>query len=157
LSAGSGLDDFTDIFYAFSNDLGVTWSSPVPVTSTPFHNESRNNFGAPQQGDYLSAYSALVAAGHDYWALAPLSEAASTASGADGVNCAAAGIQVAPLRVRPGSIVIADHGCRTDDGVLVAKESADLPIPLENIGRASLAGISGTLSSTTPGVTVEAG
>lgn len=156
-SAGSGLDDLTDAFYTFSSNLGGSWSSPVPVEPTPFHNESGNNFGAPHQGDYNDAYSDALTAGPGYGAFAVMAEPSATTTGPDGYVFTAAGVQVAPLRVRPGTVVVADHGCGANDGILVANESADLTIPLENIGRGSLTGITATLSAITPGVAIEPG
>ncbi len=156
-SAGSGLSDLTDVFYTYSTDLGATWSSPVPVTATPFHNESGNNFGAPHQGDYNDAFSDPQSAGPGYGAFAVMAEPSPFTTGPDGLVFTAMGVQVAPLRVRPGSVIVADRGCDANDGVLVAGEAADLTIPLQNIGRTLLSGISATLTALTPGVDVQPG
>ena len=157
LSAGSGLDDWTDIFHTFSKDFGGSWSSPVPITPSPFHNESGNNFGAPQQGDYLDAVTGLGVGGASFGAYATFADPSAVTTGADGLAFAATGVQVAPLRVRPGSVIVRDHGCAANDGVLVAKETAELTIPLENIGRVAMTAVSATLSAMTPGVTVQPG
>ena len=55
---------------------------------------------------------------------------------------------------QPGSVTLADQGCNANDGFLVAGETAALTVPLENIGRGLVSGITGTLSSLTTGVTV---
>lgn len=156
-SAGSGRSDYTDLMYCFSTDLGATWSSPVPATPSPMHCESGNNFSFPHQGDYIDVTAnegpGGLSLGHaGFAAFAPPSPF-TTGANPMGFTRGTA-VQVAPLRNRPGSILIADHGCATDDGVLVAAEVGDLTIPLENIGRSGLTGISATLSTSTPGVAV---
>ena len=164
LSAGSGRDDWTDVFYTFSTDFGAHWSSPVPVTPAPWRNEAGNNFGAPHQGDYLrGGVSAAPGAG-----AAPLAAAdpslvcfawmAEPRVGSTGADPAVASIfppaQFVPLRVRPGSVGVVDYGCVNFDGHLVAGEYGDLDIPLENIGRSALAGASASLASLSPDVSV---
>ena len=155
-SAGSGRSDLTDLFYCYSGNFGASWSSPVPLTSEPFHCESGNDFGAPHQGDY-NDFDGSRLGGGSFAAAAVFAPPAAITTGADPFAFTGAGVQVAPLRVRPGSIVVLDRGCGADDGVLVAAETADLVIPLENIGRGPLGGISTTLTALTPGVNVEPG
>ena len=152
-SAGSGVDDLTDLFYTFSTTFGASWSSPVPVTPAPFHNEAGNNYTAPHQGDYIDATSGGPARSAFAWFGTP----SPFGSWPDALVATIADpVQVAPLRVRPGSITLSDFGCTANDGALVAGEAAYLTIPLENIGRGTLTGIAGTLTSLTPGVTVYA-
>ncbi len=153
-SIGSGVSDLTDLFYCFSSDFAATWSSPVPVTSSPFPCESGNNFSAPHQGDYIDAHSGSPARVAFTW-MAPPSPLTTGADGMVFTNAAPA--QAAPLRVRPGTVVVDDRGCGLDDGILVANESADLTIPLESIGRGLTTGISATLSALTPGISVQPG
>ncbi|TMQ68321.1 MAG: hypothetical protein E6K78_01625 [Candidatus Eisenbacteria bacterium] len=153
LSAGSGLDDLTDVFYTYSTNLGATWSSPVPLDPEPFHNEAGNSFNGPHQGDYNDAYSDPLAAGPSYAAFAVMDAPSPATTGPDPFAFVAQGTQVAPLRVRPGTVSLVDHGC--PDGSLVAGEGADLTIPLENIGRGSLTGITATLQAISPGVLVD--
>src|SRR5262249_22822111 len=81
-----------------------------------------------------------------------------TTTSPDGfVTSIASPLPVAALRVRPGTLGLADHGCGMDHGKLTAGESADLTLPLENFGRIALTGISATLTALTPGITVELG
>jgi hypothetical protein len=150
LSAGNGLDDLTDVFYTYSANFGASWSSPVPVNPEPFHNEAGNNFSGPHQGDYNDAFSDPLTSGPGYAAFAVMAEPSPTTTGPDGFAFTAQGVQVAPLRVRPGTVSLADHGC--DDGFLVANEWAELTIPLENIGRTTLTGITASLSALAPSI-----
>ena len=154
-STGSGLSDLSDVFYTYSSDYGVSWSSPVPVAPEPRHDEMGNNFGAPHQGDYIDAGAngAGVSAAFAWFAdPSPL-----TTSPDCFVTSIAAPLPVAALRVRPGTIGLSDHGCDMNDGQLIAGESADLTLPLENFGRTTLTGITGTLTAITPGITLEPG
>ena len=154
-SAGSGLSDLSDVFYTYSSDYGASWSSPVPLAPEPRHDEMGNNFGAPHQGDYIDAgangtgVSAVFAWFGDP---SPLTTSPDCL-----VSSIAAPLPVAALRVRPGTIGLADHGCDANDGLLIAGESADLTLPLQNFGRTTLTAISATLTALTPGVTVEPG
>src|SRR6185503_13384156 len=74
--------------------------------------------------------------------------------GADALVATTAPTQYAPLRSRPGSVAVSDQGCSANDGRLVAGEYGFLSIPLENIGRTALAGVTATLSSLSANVTV---
>src|SRR5258705_12353465 len=65
--------------------------------------------------------------------------------------------EVAAVRVRPGTVSVADHGCGADDGVLVAGEQALLALPLENFGRSGLTGIIARLTTSSPGIAVITG
>lgn len=156
-SCGQGNDDWTDLFYTFSNDGGATWSSPVPVNSTPWHNESGNNFSAPHQGDYIDA-ATTVATLNAYATSAAFADPNPFSTAADPLGTLVLNQgQVVPLRVRPGAVVFTDQGCGANDGFLVAGELATLSIPLQNIGRTSVTGILATLTSLTAGVTVQSG
>lgn len=153
-SAGSGNDDWTDLFYTYSTDFGTTWSSPVPVNSTPWHNESGNNFGAPHQGDYIDA-ATTTATLNAYATAASFNDPNPLGNSADALSALVQNLgQVAPLRVRPGSVTFTDQGCTANDGLLVAGEVVTLTVPLQNIGRGLVTGISATLSAITAGVTV---
>jgi hypothetical protein len=156
-SAGATVSDLTDLFYTFSTDLGTSWSSPVPVTASPFHNESGNRYSdhlAPHQGDYIDAVSCGATRGCFAWFGEP-----SPAGTAPDVMIATITdpVEVAALRVRPGTVGVADYGCGTDDGVLVAGEHARLALPLENFGRSALTGITATLTASSPEITVITG
>ncbi len=154
-SIGGGVSDLADVFYTFSYDYAASWSSPIYVTPKPFHVELGNNFSAPHQGDYIDAASGSPTG---YAAFAWFGDPAILNAFPDPmVTHNAAPTQVATMRIRPGTIVIADHGCGADDGMLVAGEWAELTIPLENFGRSGLANIQATLSALTPGISVQAG
>jgi hypothetical protein len=154
-SVGSGLSDLSDVFYTYSSDYGASWSSPVPLAPEPRHDELGNNFGAPHQGDYMDAGAngtGVSAAFAWFGDPDPLTNSPDCF-----VSSIAAPLPVAALRVRPGTIGIADHGCDMNDGQLIAGESADVTLPLENFGRTTLTGISATLTALTPGITLEPG
>ncbi len=156
-SAGSGNDDWTDLFYTYSTDFGVTWSSPVPVNSTPWHNESGNNFGAPHQGDYIDA-TTTTATLNAYAAAASFADPTAIGTGADPLSALVQNLgQVVPVRVRPGSVTFTDQGCTANDGFLVAGEVATLTVPLQNIGRSTLSNVSATLSARVDGVIILGG
>ncbi len=155
LSCGTGNDDWTDLFYAYSMDGGATWSSPVPVNSTPWHNESGNNFSAPHQGDYIDAASTSATL-NAYATSAAFADPNPFSSAADPLGALVQNLgQVVPLRLRPGAVSFTDQGCAANDGFLVAGELATIAIPLQNIGRGLVTGISATLTSLTTGVTVQ--
>jgi hypothetical protein len=103
------------------------------------------------QGDYIDATSGSPARSAFAWFDVPSPLGTSPDCM---VTTLAAPEQVATLRVRPGSVAVADFGCSQDDGMLVAGETANLTIPLQNFGRSSLTGIHGTVTGLTPGVTV---
>lgn len=153
-SAGELASDLTDLFYTFSTDFGVSWSSPVPVTASPFHNEGGNYYSshlAPHQGDYIDAVSGGAARGCFAW----FGEPSPSGTSPDVmISTITDPVEVAALRVRPGASSVADHGCGTDDGVLVAGEHALLALPLENFGRSVLTGITATLTSSIPEIAV---
>lgn len=153
LSAGSGRDDWTDFYHAFSTNFGATWSSPVPTTPGPFHNEAGNNFGHPHQGDYNDA-TLRSAANGAHAVFGWMNEPSPVGFGADAMVATTAPTQFTPLRLRPGSVVVTDVGCGADDGRLVAREYGLLRIPLENIGRTALSGVYGILTALSANVTI---
>lgn len=152
-SAGSGVSDVTDVFYTFSTNFGASWSSPVPVTSKPFHNEVGNNYSAPHQGDYIDAATGSPT-GYTCFAWYPEPNPLGTSADAF-VAASTSPTQITPLRSRPGTVVASGRSC--GPGIVNADDIVDLDIPLQNIGRSALAGISATLSSSTPGISILTG
>ncbi len=156
-SCGTGNDDWTDLFYTWSTDAGANWSSPVPVNSTPWHNESGNNFSAPHQGDYIDAAGAQGSL-NAYATSAGFADVNPFSTAADPLGTLVQDLgQVVPLRIRPGAVTFTDQGCGANDGFLVAGEVATLAIPLQNIGRTAVTGISATLTAITAGVSITNG
>jgi hypothetical protein len=47
--------DLTAVSWLFSNDGGLSWSKPLPLTARPFHAGHGNDTGQPNLGDYNQA------------------------------------------------------------------------------------------------------
>ncbi len=47
--------DLSEAMWVYSDNGGVTWSSPTPLTTRPFHAGYGNDTGQPNLGDYIGA------------------------------------------------------------------------------------------------------
>jgi hypothetical protein len=148
--SGTEGSDLTEVVHAHSPDAGMTWTSPVPFLPKPFHAEYGQDTGQPNIGDYNQcvAQAGIVYASYartdvaDYQTLAPDTYVGTNA------NADAA----APFHLE-GVSVGTPSGCRADT-MLVAGEVADLDVTLKSDHSGPLSGISASLATGTPGVTI---
>lgn len=151
--------DRTEVTYLYSDNGGASWSKPAPLTPSPFKAGWGNDTGQPNLGDYNQAVAQF---GNLYAAYAATTQPKFT----DGQplptlntpdvffsKVSSATVQ-APLHV--GAFTFTDSG---GDGNIDPGDVINLKIPLQNydinpLSAGTVGGISATLSTTTPGVTV---
>lgn len=154
--AASG--DLTETSYLYSDDAGTTWHKPMPVTDRPFHAGYGNDSGQPNLGDYNQA----VAQGNELfvvWAGNPSLVGFTDGQPSTVMTVPDVFFKRAPLvkaSLRLGAVVATDAG---GNGFIDAGEDIRLAAPLQNyvtnpLSAAQVSGITGTLSSSTPGVSV---
>ncbi len=141
--------DLTEIAHVHSFDGGVTWTAPASLTFQPFHAEYGQDTGRPNLGDYSQCYSLGTSMISSY-ARTDVADWQTTMPDAfTAKNLGDSGQSALEI----ASVGVVDSGCRAD-GVLVAGETGNLTITLRSSQLALATGISGTLTTTTPGVTV---
>ena len=168
--ASSG--DLTETTWIYSDDGGVTWSKPSPLTSTgclgmgaspldcrPFHAGYGNDTGQPNLGDYIGA-TAQGGTLYATWAGNPRSlsfadgQPTSSFTAPDFFFKTALTAQAA---LSLGQVSFTDSG---GNGFLDPGEIGNLTIPLKNYvtnastGTITYTGVSATLTTATAGVTV---
>jgi hypothetical protein len=171
--------DRSETTVTFSDDGGLHWSAPVPLTDRPFHAGWGNDTGQPNLGDYSEA----VAQGGELFAAYALASRPplgfvdgqpdsgsmtvpdvsfrrvpqnhpGVADDVHPVHPASRQIPTAPLHIV--SVAASDSG---GNGFVDAGETVNLQVTLRNYVTNSLSaalvnGATATLSTTTPGVTV---
>jgi hypothetical protein len=175
--------DLTEATVLYSDDGGQHWSAPVPLTDRPFHAGWGNDTGQPNLGDYNEA----VAQGGELFASfavasrPPLGFADGQPSASMTVpevafrrvpqapnpgqgsgdhppaNAASRATNSVPLSL--GAVAFAESG---GNGNLDPGDTVSLSLPLYNydtnpLSAASALGTTATLSTNTPGVTVQQG
>jgi hypothetical protein len=156
--------DLTETMYVFSDDGGVTFSKPMPLTDRPFHAAYGNDMGQPNIGDYNEAVAqgnALFAV----WAGTP-----SLVGFTDGQprtqmtvpDMYFKRIPAGATRISAslGQVTFADAGgSLAGNGAIDPGEQVSFTLPLTNyvtnaLTASLLTGVSATLSTSTPGVVV---
>lgn len=156
--------DVTELMHTYSTDHGTTWSPPTPLFDRPFHAGYGNDTGQPNFGDYLQAFAA---AGKLHSAAMSTGLLSQFDEGLPGTSLfspdvyydqLADAVQVAPVRLVGTQLTeLCASGA---NGALEPGETGAFTFTLENYvgnataGAATLSGISGTLTTTTPGVTI---
>ncbi|WP_437310156.1 hypothetical protein [Sorangium sp. So ce388] len=162
--ASSG--DMTEVVHTSSTDQGATWSPPVPISDRPFHAGHGNDISRQNLGERIGG---VALAGELYSVFSVTGPAprfdegqpASTSMRASNIQLDALDefVRVPPLRVAGARI--ADPACgdlaneHIDPGELV-----EVGVYLENYlanpvsGRTTLSGITATLATETPSVTI---
>jgi len=74
--------DLSEVSWVFSNDGGLSWSKPMPLTARPFHAGYGNDTGQPNLGDYNQA----VARHNELFAAYAATRPVSFADGQPGVR-----------------------------------------------------------------------
>jgi hypothetical protein len=155
--------DLTELTWIYSDDGGVTWSKPSPLSPRPFHAGYGNDSSQPNLGDYIAATGR---GGNLFAAFATTPNQASFTDGqaptpdggrfpypAETLQVGATG----QLAVSLGQVTFQDSG---GDGFIDPGEVVHLKLPLLNyalnaaLDPETFTGVTGVLSSPTPGVTV---
>jgi len=154
--AASG--DVTENTCQFSNDAGVSWTRPAPVSDRSFHAGYGNDTGQPNIGDYNQA---VAQDGELFvvWAGSPnivsfTDGQPSTSFSVPDVFFKRTSSSKAALRL--GTVTFVDANA---NGFIDAGEQVSLKLPLENyvtnpLTATAIGAVSGTLTTATPGVTV---
>lgn len=151
--------DLTETTYLFSDDGGVTWSKPMPLTDRPFRAGHGNDTFQPNLGDYNQAVAQtnrlfVVWAGTEQLGFTDgLPSASMTTPDIFFKNLPGSSVKVS---LSLGSVTFTDGN---GNGFIDAGEPVSLKLPLKNyvtnpLSMASVTGIAGTLSSATAGVSV---
>ena len=152
---GTGTSDITDMFHTFSENLGVTWACPTPLTDKPFHAEYGNTTSQPNMGDYNQCVSD---GGSLYTSFAKTGEPSYLTYAPDTyVDVHVATPADAPVRF--SSVVFTESGCTSGDGYIQAGETVDITVTIQQYSNCvgAVTSPSGTLTTSTPGVTVVQG
>lgn len=155
--------DLTQVLMTFSDDGGNTWSAPAPLTARPFHAAYGNDSSAPNLGDYIGA-SSVNGTLYAVWAGTP-----NVVNFTDGQPATYMSVPTLFFKTYTGpSSPAVDLGSITitgtaSDGYLHAGDTLTVNVALRNpvtnsaVSAAPLTGVSASLSSTTPGVSIAAG
>jgi hypothetical protein len=158
--------DLTEVTFLYSDDGGLNWSKPLPLSSRPFHAGYGNDTSQPNLGDYNQA----VAQGNELfsaWAGAP--PLVNFADGQPSTSMTSPDVYVnqnlvfkkisasqSQAAVRLGRPTFTESG---GNGYINPGERVDLTVPLENYVTNPLSadivrGINAKLSTATPGVSI---
>jgi hypothetical protein len=155
--------DLTELTWVYSDDGGVTWSKPSPLSPRPFHAGYGNDTSQPNLGDYIAA---VGRGGNLFAAFASTPNQVSFIDGQapdpDGVRFPypSESLQIGvtgQLAVSLGQITFQDSG---GDGFIDPGDVVRLRLPLLNytlnpaMNPETFTGVTGVLSSSTPGITV---
>jgi hypothetical protein len=154
--------DLSEMTWLYSDDGGTTWVAPSPMTDRPFRAGFGNDTGQPNLGDYNGI---TTQGGSVFAAFAGTARNVGFAEGQPSGNMNSpdfvfAKVSVARAALRQGALTVLDSN---NNGKVDPGEIATLTIPLENyvaatsVGSITYTGINATLTTTTPGVTVQAG
>jgi len=175
--------DLTESTVLYSDDGGVHWSAPVPLTERPFHAGWGNDTGQPNLGDYNEAvaqggelFSAYALAGRPPLGFADGQPSASMTvpevafrrvpqpinpgqGSGDHPPANAASRATNSVSLSLGAVTFTESG---GNGNLDPGDTASLKIALYNydtnpLSADSTQGTTAVLSTTTPGVTVQQG
>jgi hypothetical protein len=162
----NGSGDLTELMHTYSDDQGVTWSRPTPLLDRPFRAGYGNDTSQPNLGDYLQAVAingTLHSLATGTSLMSQFNEglpALSLLSPDCYYDQLSDATQVASLRLASTTFT---EACAPGNGALEPGESAGFTFTLENYvanaatSPTTLTGLTGTLSSATPGVTISGG
>ncbi len=155
----SGSGDVLETTWTYSDDGGGTWSRPSPLSGRPFHGGYGNDTGQPNLGDYVgcTAQSGTLFA---TWAGTPpvVSFVDGQPAGSFTVPDFVFGRRTAGrAALALGTITLTDSG---GNGFIDPAEIVSFQLPLRNMvtnaatAPVTFTGVSATLSTSTPNVTV---
>lgn len=152
---GTGTSDLTEVMHTHSSDGGLTWSCPTPLTDEPFHAEYGNTTSQPNIGDYIQCVSDN---GKLYAAFARTDDPSYLTFAPD-TYVDISDLSVADAPVSFFGVNFVDTGCNSGNGFLETGETVDLFVTVQNYSSClgAISGISGTLTTTTPGVNITSG
>src|SRR5207245_7499 len=145
----------------YSDDGGLTWNKPVPLTDRPFHAAYGNDTGQPNIGDYNQA----VAQNGELFAVWAGTTPVGFTDGQPSVSMTTPDVVFKRLPASNTKVSVSllpttiaafdDHG----NGSIDPGDLVWFTIPLTNyvdnpINRAAVTGVQATLSTSTPGVSV---
>jgi len=150
--------DLTETTHVFSNDGGVTWSKPMPLTDRPFRAGFGNDTGQPNLGDYNQA----VAQGGELFVVwagteqKDFPDGQPTSASMTTPDIFFKRVSTAKAALSLGAVTFTDGNA---NGFIDAGEQVSFNLPLKNyvtnpLSQSTVTGISGTLSSPTTGVSV---
>jgi hypothetical protein len=150
--------DLTEVTYTFSDDGGITWTKPVPLSDRPFRAGWGNDTGQPNLGDYNQA----VARFGSLWASFAVTHPVGFADGQPSTSMTVPDVDgrvltsLAKAALQLETPTMVDSG---GNGSIDRGEQITLTLPVRNyvtnpLSASTIGGIVGTLSSVTPGVTI---
>lgn len=148
--------DLTEVSRTYSDDGGLTWAPPAPITDRPYHAGYGNDTGQPNIGDYNQSVSRLG----DFMAVYasnPQSIDFQNGQPSGGMNFPDVAFKrtaTLPVALRLGTVNTLDS---SGDGNIDPGETLSIQVPLKSYANSAplYTGVSATLSTTTPGVTVQ--
>lgn len=158
--------DLMEMTWTYSDDGGLTWSKPAPLTSRPFRGGYGNDTGQPNLGDYNGATArggSLFAAFTTTPEISPFTAGQPASqfpypSFLPGLNPVGfRKLSSAPAALRLGQVTFSENG---GNGFLDPGDIVSLTIPLENYvtnsisSPGSFTGVSAILATTNVGVLV---
>ena len=150
--------DLTETTMAFSDDGGLSWSKPRPLTDRPFHAAYGNDTGQPNIGDYNQA----VAQGGELFAVWAGTTPVGFTDGQPSGSMTTPDVvfkrvlaSSTKVSLSLGKPTVSEPG----NGFIDPGDAASFTLPLTNYvtnpgSAATVSAISATLSTSTPGVTV---
>jgi len=160
--------DLSEVSWQFSNDGGLSWSKPTPLTARAFHAGYGNDTGQPNLGDYNQA----VARQNQLFAAYATTHPVGFADGQPGIRFTVPDVSFTRnprqrISLRQGTITVTDppagrrrsgHDAEDDDddGRVVKL----VKIPLFNyvtnpLNASAVRNVEARLSTTTPGVAID--
>jgi hypothetical protein len=159
---GAATGDLTETMYLFSDDGGVTFSKPMPLTDRPFHAGYGNDTGQPNIGDYNQAVAQANTLSAVWAGTPPLvgftdgqPQTRMTVPDMYFKRVAAGATRISASL---GQVSFTDTGGSLGgNGSIDPGEQVSFTLPLTNyvtnlISASALAGVNATLSTSTPNV-----
>ncbi len=150
--------DLSEVSHVYSDDGGSTWSTQAAVTDRPFHAGYGNDTGQPNIGDYNQARSFLGSWMLTY-AFSP--QVIGFQNGQPSASMTFPDVNFKrmssfPIALRLGTIAANDS---SGDGFIDPGETVGLLIPAQSYANNATpyTGVTGTLATTTPNVTITQG
>lgn len=150
--------DLTEVSHTYSDDGGTTWSPAAPISERPFQAGFGNDTGQPNIGDYNQGVT-LPGEFMATFAYTPTSIDFQQGQPSGGMNWPDVGFarrSAFNVALRLGAIGAFDS---SGDNLIDPGETLMLQVPLQSYANnaPTYTGVNGVLTTTTPGVTIQAG